>query len=274
MICKQNGDELIMTETLPMFLTETYGITDMTNEVVTQPTNGKSGEIYAGSTAVRRNIVIVLQMHRDIHTVSERLLSFFVPDAVGRLYYYVDNSPGKVIDYYVESVSMEEQGFTRRATVSLICPDPLFRVETDTVQSMANWDKRLKFPFTYGEPVIVARRNASKMATFTNTSNVKAGFVAKIYAMGDVASPSLTMVETGEKLKVNAQMHNGDILEISTADGGKYIRLNGVNVNNLWEFGSTWLQLPYGQSSITYDAESGAEYMSVTVTYSEKYYGA
>lgn len=79
-------------------------------------------------------------------------------------------------------------------------------------------------------------------------------------------------------MKINIELHLGDVLEITTGNGEKRVKLirDGIitNINNLWEFGSTWLQAEPGDNVYRYDAEVGIDVLSVSIISTPLYWGA
>lgn len=262
----------------PLRLAGTDGFAAAKYTVNTAQSTGQDGETYLSSTADKRNPVITLDILADYWNQRDLLYSFFQPRSEGTVFYFEDDSPGRRAGYYVESVDAEESGKTRQATISLICPDPVWKALEDEVVSMAQVVGDIEFPTELATEFTVSHRNESVMATIDNDSNAARGLTITFEASGAVTNPALIEATRQERLQVNVTMHSGDILTITTGTGNKRAQLtsDGVttNVNNLWVYGSTWLQAEPGRNIYRYTADSGEDSLSATIRSTPAYWGA
>lgn len=276
-ICKRNGQEIEFKYGFPLWVKEVEGISETKFDIQTEKPSDFDGEIYMGSTAEMRNIVIVAQIKNDHLFWRERMFSFFQPRSKGTLYYY-DRDKEKKIDYYVEEINFNFSGFVREVEVSLVCPNPLFQSVKDELTQMAVWQGLIQWPLNLPPTWKVGEKVSTLIANVVNTSNVTRGLTIKFMAGGTVINPSLFDINRQRGLKVQIEMHLGDVLEITTGNGNKRVRLirDGVtsNINYLWEFGSTWLQAEPGDNVYRYDAETGIDVLSVSIISTPLYWGA
>lgn len=279
-VCKPaDGTTIEFTyEGTPLRLSGTDGFAQAAYTVNTAQSTGQDGETYLSSTANKRNPVITAEILGDYQAQRDLLYSFFQPRSEGTVYYYEDDSIGRKADYYVESIDVEESGKIRQATISLICPDPVWKALEDEVVSMAQVVGDIEFPEEITDEFTVSHRNESVMATIDNDSNAARGLTITFEASGAVTNPALIEVTRQERLQVNITMHSGDIITITTGAGNKRVQLtsDGVttNVNNLWVYGSTWLQAEPGRNIYRYTADSGEDSLSATIRSTPAYWGA
>lgn len=96
-------------------------------------------------------------------------------------------------------------------------------------------------------------------------------------ATGTVTNPSLFEVRSQEGFKIRCQMHAGDVLTVTTGFKNKRIMLKSDGVekgaNNMWVFGSTWLQVEPGSNVFRYDAESGVDNLDVVMSSTPVFWG-
>lgn len=115
------------------------------------------------------------------------------------------------------------------------------------------------------------------MATIQNSSSVSRGLTATFTATGEVTNPKLIEVNRQLSFRILTTLHNGDVLVVTTGPGNKRVKLirdnAETNINNCWEFGGTWLQVEPGENVFTYEAESGAAALSVTLASTPLYWG-
>lgn len=279
-VCKSaDGTTIEFTyEGTPLRLSGTDGFAQASYTVNTAQSTGQDGETYLSSTANKRNPVITAEILGDYQAQRDLLYSFFQPRSEGTVFYYEDDSTGRKADYYVESIDVEESGKIRQATISLICPDPIWKALEDEVASMAQVVGDIEFPAELAEEFTVSHRNESVMATIDNNSNAARGLTITFEASGAVTNPALIEVTRQERLRVNVTLHSGDILTITTGVGNKRVQLNSdgvtTNVNNLWVYGSAWLQAEPGRNIYRYTADSGEDSLSATIRSTPAYWGA
>lgn len=267
----------------PYLLADCDGIYTVINKVGISDNTMNDGATYQGAVVSKRNIVLTLKDKSNHRLNRYQLYQLFPPDTKGTLIYSEDGVD-RVIDYYVEKIDPDSIDKVRTATVSLICPDPFFRATSDITLTMAGWESGFKFihAFTAEGETFGARIN-EKLKTIENYSGAKGiGLTIEIIANGAVHNPSITQVETGNFIKVGTLAHpmnmvSGDVLTITTETNNKKVMLTheGVTteINEYLDEESEFIQLIAGINTIGYAAESGEAYMTVKLTYREKYLG-
>lgn len=284
----EDGMELIFgNEFQPFLLEHCDGIYTVRNNVVTSENTMTDGATYQGATVKMRNIVLTVCDHVKADHQENRFLlySLFKPKTEGVLTYFEDmDAEGKAIRYYVESVEIDSVERARRATISLLCPDPLFEDLDDIAVEMAGWRKTLLWPHEF----IAARepfgeRVAEMIKTIDNDCAAdQIGLEILVQAYGEVSNPALYHVETGEHIKVGTAWHElkmsaGDIVKMTTGTGCKNVYLirdgNETKINEYLGEESEFLQLVSGKNTFKYDADSGVDHMNVRLTYKRRYLG-
>lgn len=262
----------------PLRLSDTDGFSAADYTVNTSQSTGQDGETYLSSTANKRNPVITVEILSDYQAQRDRLYSFFQPRSEGTIFFYEDASIGRKAGYYVEDIDVEESGSARQAVISLICPDPKWYALEDEIVSMAQIEKDIEFPAELADEFTVSHRNENVMSTIDNDSNAARGLTITFKASGVVTNPAMIEATRQEQLQVNVTMHSGDILTVTTGAGNKRVQLtsDGVttNINNLWIYGSTWLQAEPGRNIYRYNAGSGKDSLSATIQSTPAYWGA
>jgi hypothetical protein len=248
--------------------------------VYTAKSTGQDGENYNGSDAELRNIVIVLDIAKTDFLVQRNLLySFFQPRSAGVLYYY-DGDESKKIKYYTEKVtpSGTDNDAVRNLTISLICPDSVWKALEDETVSMAKVEGDITFPVEPAAEFTVSHRNADVMAAVDNASNAARGLTITFEADGEVETPTMIEVTRQEKLQIGLTLHAGDVLTVTTGVNNKRVLLTSggvtTNVNSKWVFGSTWLQAEPGSNVFRYTADSGEDSLSAVIRSTPAYWGA
>ena len=273
----------------PFFLATADGIYQSQNNLYVSDNTMTDGGTYQGSVAKVRNIVLYVmdnpQSETFIYNQDKRdlLYSLFRKDEEGTLV-YSENGKSRKINYYSEGVKRANKG-SRLFTISLICPNPMFKDESSNTVSMADWIDNFEFIHEFVEEgEELATRSSARLVNIENlvaASNI--GLTIKIGVTGTVTNPSITHVETEKSIHIGSNanpfsMTRGDTLVITTGINNKHVRLisGGVTteVNEYLTEDSEFIQLMYGNNNIAYSADSGEEYMVVNITYAYEYEGA
>lgn len=124
----------------------------------------------------------------------------------------------------------------------------------------------------------VGIKDSTLMATIVNDSSVSRGLTITFRASGEVVNPGMVEVSRQESLQINTTMHAGDIIVLTTAPGNKRLKLyretEEININNLWDFGGTWLQVEPGKNVFRYTADSGTDVLEAVLASTPAYWGA
>lgn len=278
----------------PFFLKSVAGIYGISANVTTSENTTIDGSTYQGSTAKERNIVITAQMDGDYKKNRDFLYRVFKLKSTGKFTYEEDGDT-KQIDYKVEDIDIGESGVVRDIVISLICPKPFFEDLEDVEIVMASWVDDLEFPVCFpAEGIEFGHREADLVKEIENDTGAdNIGIMAVIRADGPVNNPAIYHSEAGEYTKLEMEMASGQIVVITTGQDKKkawlledvsqseikekgYEKLlaeKGENINEYISEGSRFIQLQHGKNTITYTADAGTNYMSVSIFYRLLYLG-
>lgn len=280
-VCERDGRKITFGHALPYWLEEVTGLGELDCDVESEKATGQDGELYQGATANLRNIVIKATVvppdgktHADIR---EEFFSFFVPRESGTLYLH-DGAITRKIEYKTESCEFEMDGIFRAVELSLLCHDPTFKAPSDESYPMAEITGLIEWPVELAAEFEVGIKENSLMATVVNDSSVARGMTITFKASGEVVNPGMVEVTRQESLQINTTMHAGDVIVLTTGPGNKRLKLYRdaveTNINNLWDFGGTWLQVEPGKNIFRYTAESGTDVLEVILSSTPAYWGA
>ena len=278
----------------PFFLVSCEGIYGISANVTTSENTTIDGSTYQGSTAKQRNIVITAQMDSDYKENRDFLYKVFKLKSTGK-FNYMEDGDTKQIDYKVEDIDIEESGVVRNIVISLICPNPFFEDLADVEIVMASWVDDLEFPVCFPEEGMeFGHREADLVKEIENDTGAdNIGIMAVIRADGAVKNPAIYHSEAGEYTKLEMELSSGQIVIITTGQDKKkawlledvsqsevsekgyeaLISEKGVNINEYLSEGSEFIQLQHGKNTITYTADEGTNYMSVSIFYRLLYLG-
>lgn len=291
----------------PFHLVDIEGIYGIESNVVTSENTTIDGSTYQGATAKERHIDITAEMDSNYFENRNLLYRCFPIKRTGTLE-YIENGESKVIEYEVEGITPGEiTGVVRDYTISLKCTDPYFKDLTDTEVIMASWVSDFFFPACFPEEGrVFGHREADLVKVIENDSGAdEIGITVVLKADGTVKNPAIYHTESGEFTKVGYEdndfiLSSGQYVVISTHTGKKDIFLidnvtqaeieenrnkygmidwekvvekYGQDINEYQDEDGEFIQLQDGTNTITYSAEEGINYLSVSIYYRISYLG-
>lgn len=263
-------------------LADVDGIYEAKNKVYVSENSMIDGAVYQGSVAEYRNIVLHLTDTEDYVENRDMLNRLFKEKSKGLLIFTEGDSPSRQIEYYVESLDSSGEDPYREHEISLICPDPFFYDIDPSSEAMASWVSAFTFPFssTYAGFTFGYQSNEKIKTIQNDIAEDNIGVVFTISCMGTVVNPSITHIETGDKISIGHagkpfEIGTGDVVTITTATGNKHVTLthNGVTseVNHYLTEDSVFVQLMRGSNSFGFGADSGLNNLSISISYTFKY---
>lgn len=285
-ICRnENGVEIVFNydEDAEFFLLSLEGVYSVKNSVATSENTMTDGSTYQGSVTLQRNIVITAFMDGDYQKRRDLLYKCFKPKSTGLLR-YEEGEEVRIIDYKVEEIDIDEAGVIRNVSVSLICPDPFFKDIEDVVVTMAGWRACFEWPHEFkAEKEPFGERIAEIIKEIDNDSAAdNIGIEILMEASGAVVNPALYHVEEEEFIKVGTMLHPlelsaGEAVKITTETNNKNVYLikdgTETKINEYLDENSEFIQLVHGPNTFKYDADSGINYLNVTISYRFRYLG-
>ena len=283
--CVNNDGEMIKfnDEWGSWILTDVDGIYLIDSNVYTSDNTMTDGATYQGATVKKRNIVMtLLDKGEDHRTNRKHLYTVFKPKAKGT-FFYTEEGDTKRIEYNVEKVDVDSLGKHRSAVVSLICPDPFFEDLKDTDVLIAGWAGEFIFKHIFDGGFTFGEKSTEKLKTITNESAAdNVGLTLLITSTDRVTNPSITRVESQQTMQIGTEsvpfvLLPGDTLKITTGINDKHVYLirddHAEEINKYLNEKSEFVQLMRGINTIGYNADAGAEHMSVHAEFRYKYLG-
>lgn len=292
---KKNNHSMTFTEDgfNPFLLASVSGIYDSHNEVEMEDNAIIDGATYQGSTIQKRNIVLSLLADPSTddsfiynQPVRDDLRVLFQRGIEGELI-YTENGVSRKINYYTESITRAPKG-SRLFTISLLCDNPKFTDTEEQRESIGNYNRLFEFDHEFPEEgeELESKSNDRSVNIINDTGIDGIGLTIIIETTFIVSNPEIYHLESDKHIKVGEGgseatalvMEAGDILTITTGIGNKHIRLTRggttTEINSKLTDDSEFFQLINGENHISYDSDSGADSMSVTIKYATEYEGA
>ena len=264
------GRSLSFGESAPFLVTKIDGLGSPTSEIHRQKSPGQDGATVVGSALEERNLVLEgVILSRDREKDRRRLARIFNPKQGGRLRF--ERGPTiKEISCEVERVDFPSamQDNHQPFLISLLCPNPFWLDDHTESKEIVTWLGGMRFPLrlptafaTKGPPVI----------NIINQGDVEAP--VRIEFQGPATNPKIIKRDTGEFIQVNRELVYGDTLVITTDFGAKRVEINGQNVFNWIDLGSSFWQLDVGDNVIEYSSYDPVEPAAVSISYRNRYVG-
>lgn len=160
-------------------------------------------------------------------------------------------------------------------------PDPTFASSAENRVDAAGNISMFHFPLVIpNEPdppggFVFGYRRPSLITKVVNRGVIPTGIRVTFTANGAVENPYIVLIETQEQFKINKSLKAGDVVEVSTVVGSKYVRGTVDNeTTNYFKYrdiDSAWLQLRVGENNLRYGADSGTEQLDVAIYYYDRF---
>lgn len=274
-------------------ITKIEGLESSELEISTTDNALVDGSTVDGKRIKKRPVHIeaTLRDDRNNEANRQRIIKFFNPKYTGKM---TVNHSGTTrnIEYELEGWNFVAKNnvFNKLAIVAdLMCPDPFMKNVDNFGKNMADFSPHIAFPWrVVKEKVIVPEpykgltlpgqitgyRTLTKEVYLPNDGDVPTGLQIQFIAeRGPATNPKITLVGTGEFIRVKVAMQKGDVLLIDTSKRHQVIELNGVNVYQKIDRLSSPFELAVGQNYLEYDADENYTNLDVRLYYTPLYLG-
>lgn len=224
------------------------------------------GEQFQSARREKRNIILSLDIEPDYSTSSvqslrNKLYQFFMPKSRVLLRFYSDTFPTVNIVGYIETMDAPKFTAEPSATIGILCFDPDFYDPT---------------------PVVInGSTTSSEVSTTTDyPGTVETGILFNLFVDRAISSFTIFHSPADDSLRqldfaVATPLASGDVLQISTSSGNKYVTLIRAGVATSLLYGvspqSNWINLFPGENQLRVFA-SGVP-IPYSIEYTTKYGG-
>lgn len=268
-------------------VTSVSGIGPGTATINTTDISTNDGALYNSARVDSRNIVLGITYLWKNSIEEARHLSYkYFPLKNKCTLRFITDTRDCEIDGYVESNDPDIFSSDETTSISIICPNPFFHSAGDGAETRTDfWNIEPKFEFPFSnesltEPLIIMGDMLTyytKNITYYGDADI--GVTMSIQAYGTAKNISIYNTETRETMTINTDriktitgtaFGTGDVIEISTVKGNKYIKLlrGGIytNILNCLDKNADWFQLHRGNNIFAYAAEEGATNIRFVIT--------
>lgn len=264
----KSGQILTLTQNETMYqVVNIDGLNPPNAAIYTNAVAGMDGEKFKSSKLQMRNVVLTLKINGDAEANRIHLYEYFGTGKWCKIY-YSNGSRNVFIEGYVETMECPLFTMNQQMQISIVCPDPYLKSLMTIYADISKVFPNFEFPFSIDEEGIeFSGVDIGKETVVVNGGEIATGITITLTAAARVPYPIIYNVGTGEFIKLNLTMQEGEVIVINTNKGHKTIKKisNGIETNiiNSYDSGSTWLQLETGASTFTYTATENAELLKV-----------
>lgn len=292
-----NGKTLRMGPNEDIDITLVTGLESSEVEISTSDNALVDGASVDGKKIKPRPIHIEASFRHNKNNPENRakVIQFFNPKYTGKAL-ITNMGVSRNIEYELEGWTfgtIRNMDNKLRILVDLLCPDPYMLNVDNFGKNMANISALFAFPWR----VLASRatnkldypaearglmlggmtmgyRTLYKEVVLANDGDVPTGVQIQFVATrGPVTNPKITNTGTGQYMRVNVAMQQGDVLLIDTNDRHQVITLNGVNYYQHIDRKSEPFKLAVGDNYLEYDADENYTNLDVNLFYTPKYLG-
>lgn len=239
-------------------------------EINTNPIANMDGEKFKSSKLQMRNLVLTIKVNGDAEANRLHLYEYFGTGKWCKIY-YSNSSRSVFIEGYCETIDCPLFTNNQQMQISIVCPDPYFKSLLKIYSDISKQFPNFQFPFAIEEAGIeFSILDLDREVIVTNAGEAATGMIITLTVRsGNVAYPVIYNVDTGEYLRLNVVLHEGEVAIVNTKQGTKsIIKISNAietNIINSFDSGSTWLQLATGPNKFTYTAEYNPEGLKVEI---------
>lgn len=254
------------------------GLTPPSANIYTNVIANMHGELYKNSRITMRNIVIQIKIRGNIEQNRIKLYDFFSPSKWCKLHYR-NKSRNVFIDGYIENLEDDLFSNSQIMQVSIICPDPFFKDENEIVIDISKQYDAFEFPFEIDSTGIeFSTIDTDRSTIIVNYGDVDSGMIIELSTVqGTINNPVIYNYQTGEQLRINDSINEGETIIVNTNRGKKSLIkiVDGVerNIINKFDIKTTWLQLRRGANYFTYNSDIQSENLKVEIKQNTLYLG-
>jgi len=269
--------EVIRFDGPPFYLSKVDGLGDVSADTQLQKSPYQDGSTLLDSVLEERPITIEFLIvqddgYKEISASRVQIAKAFNPKlGLGTLSYENDYLVREIqavadsVPVYPDSPRSETM---QKGIINLICPDPYWRSLNVTEEPA--FEPLFQFPF---EGLFEMGMQRDRRV-IDNDGDAPAPLIIEFF--GPALNPKIINNTTGEYIKVNQNLLEGERMMIDTSDSNKSIYFvdaaaNKRNVFNWIDLNSTFFKLVIGQNDIEYTADSDIQGAVVNISYSKLY---
>lgn len=236
------------------------------------------GDTVTNVQATPRSVVLYLMLRESagIETAKRYVLQYVKPKLTGKIHLEQDGRNVE-LEGIVEAIDLPRFELGCTMAITMHCSMPYWQDVDYAVAEISEIINLHYFPIPQGglafpaDGIPFGVYDDDLTQTVQNRGDVEAGMIIQIIATGTVVNPRIIDSATGEFIGVNDTLQGNDEITICTLKGQKSISKNGANVIDKILEGSTFMQIPTGDTEYTIGADSGIDNLYFTLSFKQRY---
>lgn len=265
---------------------EGLGIPDVTSETTQSPLQDGSDihGVLLGNRVIRLDATIRAMDRKNLYELRRKILRVINPRTYNvknekrgelLLFYTNDDKTYRIYAHIEDQIDFKERfGNNDKTQIIFTAHDPYLLDEENTKLIIKKFSGGLKFPLK----LKTRFANVGFKRDYDNDSDTD--IPVKIKYFGPVINPVITNETTGEAIKVNKTLQQGDVLEINTKDGEQTVNI--IRENGTTENVFHWIDLEkrdffkliIGKNIISYSGDDESHSGNIELEFARKWVGA
>lgn len=248
----------------------------------------QDGENYGGNSLKPRfinvELAVIADGREDMAKKRQRLIRVLNPKlGLGKIEYEYGGIRKKIHGLPEKSPNFipgkRGKDYIQETLITFYCPNPYWQELQSERVNVSTLVGGFEFPWDIpAEGYEMAIRTISYITNIYNDGSAETPILVSLKATGNVTNPIITNNDTGEFIRVNRVLAEGDELLIDTKFGNKrveIIRSNGKRENafHYIDYRSDFFSVASGDNEIEYGAEIGEANLDVYIYFTPRYVG-
>lgn len=269
-----NNNTIDLINTPNLIITGYEGLDQPNSETITLSNPNIRGTQYQRSQISDRTISLKFTVF-DVENTRYKLMSVFKSGEKGILTLKNEFREGQ-IECYFEEMTFSKFDNPTTCTIFLRSPYPYFKGLETIINELDNVIEMFVLEaYIPEEGIVLGEISSQHSIVLDNESDVECGLTIEITANESVKNPVIHNVTTNKFIGINYTLNEGDKLTITTGIGNKKVTLerlgDKINLINKLTRGSSFFQLQRGENTLKSEASTGANTMTVYITYVNEY---
>lgn len=267
----QNGDTLIFEYDHGYLINKPVGIDTVQVNLSHAQGIDQVGSTVQSTTVQPRPVTVSgILVGPDQAERKNRLMAVVRPDIPGRLY---------ADDYYLNvcvtvTPTVEARPEFSKFQFSMTAPYPYWQSENVWQKDLTGVEKRFKFPWNLARPYRFGQVIRNKFITIHNPGQVPAPFTVTLYAAAPAANPRITNAATGEMLRINKALSQGERVVIEITHDRTYVTSStDGDIRGALDLDSGLFRLGVGDNVLKPEADAGLDQLEIGIHFSPEIVG-
>ena len=277
LVFKSKKKQLRMNSELDIHVIDISGI-EASTYTINATSSEQDGATLTSVKVEPREITITGDIEKNNKELQNRdyLIRFFDPHAEGQMFITRNNISRKIF-YKVSSFDFATNKMYEYIDFTLVLEcieEPYFSDAKNKGNYLTLISPQFTFPLIISPTKIMGYKMFKPVMPLVNDGDKETGIEIITTAKRGKVDNLKFILNNKEYIKLNnVTLNQWDILKINTNPRKKSVTLNGVNIINKIDRGSTFFNLKIGKNILKYECDNGSTNVDIDVQFYRKYLG-